>query len=341
MPELRADSAMAREIAEIPAASERLLARADLLAAIVSRVEQAKPRMVVLCGRGSSGHVGVYLRYLFETRLGWLTSAAAPSVVTAYQRPPDFRESLFIVISQSGQSPDLVASTQIARRAGALTLSIVNDPDSPAASAAELVLSIGAGPERAVAATKTVVLSMVAGARLVATLAGDDRLQSGLDELPPRFLEASTCNWSAWSDRAASAPAAFIIGRGYSLGCAREIALKTTEILRVPALGYSAAELRHGPRAAITSSTPVLALRQNDEVAGTVDDLVRDLGEGGGDVFSAGGAHGVLPWIGDRHPACDPIVMLVPTYRAIEQAARRRGLDPDNSPYLRKVTRTL
>ena len=341
MPEPRADSAMVREIAEIPAASERLLARTDLFAAIATRIEQAKPRIVVLCGRGSSGHVGVYLRYLFETRLGWLTSAAAPSVMTAYQRPPDFREALFVVISQSGRSPDLVAATQIARRGGALTLSIVNDQDSPAASAAELVLPIGAGPEHAVAATKTVVLSMVAGASLMATLARDNKLQGGLEDLPQRFLGAFSCDWSAWADRAAGAPAAFIVGRGYSLGCAREIALKTTEVLRVPALGYSAAELRHGPRAAITSSTPVLALRQNDEAAGSVDDLIKDLTDQGEDVFSAGGVHGVLPWIGDGHPACDPIVMLVPTYRAIEQAARRRGLDPDKSPYLRKVTRTL
>jgi glucosamine--fructose-6-phosphate aminotransferase (isomerizing) len=335
------DTAMAREIAEIPAKSEHLLARAELFAKIASRIERAKPRIVVLCGRGSSGHVGVYLRYLFETRLGWLTSAAAPSVMTAYQRPPNFHEALFIVISQSGRSPDLIAPTAIARKAGALTLAIVNDEDSPAAAAAELVLAIGAGPERAVAATKTVVLSMVAGARLIAALARDDLLQAGLDELPQRFMHALSCDWSAWADKAASAPAAFIIGRGYSLGCAREIALKTSEILRVPALGYSAAELRHGPRAAITSSTPVLVLRQNDEAAGSVDDLVKDLKEEGEDVFCTGGAQGALPWIGDRHPACDPIVMLLPTYSAIEQAARRRGVDPDSPPYLRKVTRTL
>ena len=76
---------MARETAEIPAATERLLARTDVFASIVERIEQAKPRIVVLCGRGSSGHVGVYLRYLFEARLGLLVSAAAPSVVTAYR----------------------------------------------------------------------------------------------------------------------------------------------------------------------------------------------------------------------------------------------------------------
>jgi glutamine---fructose-6-phosphate transaminase (isomerizing) len=341
MTELQADSAMAREIVEIPSMSEHLLARAELFAEIASRIEKVEPRIVVLCGRGSSGYVGVYLRYLFETRLGWLTSAAAPSVMTAYQRPPDFREALFIVISQSGRSPDLVASTEIARKAGALTLAIVNDESSPAASTAELVLSIGAGPERAVAATKTVALSMIAGAKLVATLSRDQRLHEGLDEMPPRLLSALGCDWCVWAEKTANAPAAFIVGRGYGLGCAREIALKTTEILRVPAMGYSAAELRHGPRAAVTPSTPVLVLRQDDEAGASIDDLVRDLREGGEEIFSVGGTHGLLPWIGDRHPACDPIVMLVPAYRAIERAARRRGLDPDNPPRLSKVTRTL
>ena len=91
MAEPQSGSAMARETAEIPAAAERLLSRVDAFAAIAERINRAKPRIVVFCGRGSSGHVGVYLRYLFEARLGMLASASAPSVVTAYQRPPDMR----------------------------------------------------------------------------------------------------------------------------------------------------------------------------------------------------------------------------------------------------------
>ena len=312
-----------------------------MFAPIVERIEQAKPRIIVFCGRGSSGHIGVYLRYLFEARLGLLGSAAAPSVVTAYQRPPDMRGALFVVVSQSGRSPDLVDATRMARKFGALTLAIVNDENSPAAAASELVLPIGAGTEYAVAATKTVVLSMIAGAQLVAALARDDDLNDSLRHLPLRLSDALACDWSAWADCAASAPAAFVVGRGYGLGCVREIALKVAEILRVPALGYSAAELRHGPRASISPATPVLVLRQNDQAAATVDDLVRDLDDAGERVFTAGGAVGTLPWIGDGHPVCDPVLMLIPAYRAIEEAARRRGFDPDNPPYLSKVTRTL
>jgi glutamine---fructose-6-phosphate transaminase (isomerizing) len=341
MAEPHTGSAMGRETAEIPAAAERRLARTEAIAAVVARIEQARPHIVVFCGRGSSGHVGIYLRYLFEARLGLLASAAAPSVVTAYHRPPEMRDALFVVVSQSGRSPDLVNATQVARKHGALTLAIVNDENSPAAVASELVLPIGAGAEHSVAATKTVVLSMIAGAQLVAALARDDDLTAGLRQLPQRLSRALDCDWSAWADSAARAAAAFVVGRGYGLGCVREIALKVAEILRVPTLGHSAAELRHGPRASITSSTPVLVLRQNDQAATAVDDLVKDLNEANETVFVAGGPAGTLPWIGDGHPVFDPVVMLIPAYLAIEAVARRRGFDPDNPPYLSKVTRTL
>lgn len=332
---------MAREIGEIPAAAGRLLANANVLAEIVERIKQAKPHIVVFCGRGSSGHVGVYLRYLFEARLGILASAAAPSVVTAYQRSPDMRGALFVVVSQSGRSPDIVAATRAARKFGALTLAIVNDENSPAAIASELVLPIGAGTEHAIAATKTVVLSMIVGAQLVAALARDDDLDNGLQQLPVRLSGALACDWAAWADIVAGAAAAFVVGRGYGLGCVREIALKVAEILRVPTLGFSAAELRHGPRASITQATPVLVLRQNDLAATAIDDVVCDLSDTDVRAFTAGGASGTLPWIGDGHPAFDPVVMLIPAYRAIEAAARRRGFDPDISPYLSKITRTL
>jgi glucosamine--fructose-6-phosphate aminotransferase (isomerizing) len=341
MADSAAVTAMGREIAEIPDAAARLLARRDEVAAMAARLADAKSRTVVFCGRGSSGHVGVYLRYLAEGRLGVISSASAPSIMTAYHRRPDMRGVLFVVVSQSGRSPDLVTATEAARSLGALTLAIVNDAGSPVAEASELVLPIGAGPEHAVAATKSVALSMLAGAALVASLTRDDDLVSALGRLPQRLARALDCDWSSWADTLVDARAAFVAARGFGLGSARELALKLTETLRVPALGYSAAELRHGPRAAVTAQTPVLALRQNDEAARAVDDLVNDLRLAGERVFSAGGPHGTLPWIGDDHPICDPVTMLIPAYRAIERAARAHGLDPDHPPHLQKVTKTL
>lgn len=334
-------SLMAREIAEIPAAALRLLAQDAAFAAAAAAIRALDPPFAVICGRGSSGHAGVHLRYLVETRLGIAVSAAAPSVVTSYRRPSTLRGALFVVVSQSGGSPDLVAATEAARRGGALTLALVNVVDSPVAHAAELVLPLAAGPELSVAATKSVVASMLAGARLVAEVVGDAALTEAVAAAPDRLAAALALDWSAWGASLAGARAAYVAARGYGFGTAREIALKLAETVRVPALGFSAAELRHGPRAAIAADTPVLALRQADETAATVDGLVADLAAAGEPVFSAGGASGSLPWIGDGHPVVDPVAMLLPAYRAVEAAARAKGFDPDRPPHLQKVTRTL
>lgn len=337
----RTSTAMAQEIAEIPAAAERLLSQQCAASVIADRVRDFNPQFVVICGRGSSGHAGVFLRYLFEVRAGLLVSTSAPSVVTAYRQTHDMRQIVFIVVSQSGRSPDLVAATRQARKSGALTVALVNDTASPAADAAELVLSIEAGPEHAVAATKTVALSMMRGAQLVAHLMQDQLLVQAIGRLPRRFEEALACDWSAWGDSLQDARAAFVTARGYGLGTAKEIALKLTETMRLPALGYSAAELWHGPFAAVTPRTPVLALSSDAASSELVDRLVRELASDGRSVFAVGGQNGTLPWIDDDHPICDPIAMLLPAYVAIEQAARQQGFDPDRPANLNKVTETL
>jgi glucosamine--fructose-6-phosphate aminotransferase (isomerizing) len=332
---------MARETREIPLTTARLLAERDLVTAVAERIRQADPRAVVISGRGSSGNAGTFLRYLFEARAGLLVSTSAPSVVTTYRQSIDMRHAVFIVISQSGRSPDLVAGARAARASGALTIAIINDVTSPVAEACELTLPVGAGPEHAVAATKSVVLSMVIGAQLVASLTSDHALGEKISELPQRFGAALACDWSAWSGSLAAARAGFVIGRGFGLGPAREIALKVAETMRLPTLSYSAAEVRHGPLASASAETPLLVLRQNDGSAAMVDALIADLRARKLNVFSVGDPAGTLPWIGNDDPICDAITMLLPAYAAVEQAARDRGFDPDNPPNLTKITETL
>src|SRR3954452_13946954 len=332
---------MAREIREIPALTDRLLAKHDSIARAASLIRQANPSVIVLSGRGSSGNVGTLLRYLFEARAGLLVSASAPSVMTTYRRSIDMRKAALIVISQSGRSPDLVAGARSARKNGALTIAIVNDLSSPLALACELTLPIAAGLERSVAATKSVVLSMVIGAQLVSSLTSDDDLTEKIKRLPKRFSEALGCNWSPWSSSLATARAAFVIGRGFGLGSAREIGLKLAETMRLPTLSYSAAEVRHGPLSCASAETPLLVLRQNDGSSAMVDALISDLRLRKLDVFSVGGPSGALPWIGNEDPVCDAITMLLPAYAALEKAARDRGYDPDNPPNLTKITETM
>jgi len=112
----RAQTAMAREIREIPLTTERLLAEHDLVATVAHRIRQANPRVVVISGRGSSGNAGTFLRYLLKLGRVYFVSTSAPSVVTTYRRSIDMRDAVFIVISQSGRSPDLVTGARSARK---------------------------------------------------------------------------------------------------------------------------------------------------------------------------------------------------------------------------------
>jgi glucosamine--fructose-6-phosphate aminotransferase (isomerizing) len=334
-------SAMAREIADSADTVARIIGNHRLFAGVARGLNLAAIPLAVLCGRGSSGHAGVLLRYLIETRLRIPVSASAPSVITTFNKPLALRDALFIVISQSGRSPDLVAATRSARSSGARTVAIVNAVPSPVADAAEFVIPIEAGPEHSVAATKTVIGSMAAGAELIAALAKDNALAFALDRLPERLARAQALDWRGISDELRQASAVFVASRGLGLGPAREVALKLAEVLRLPALGFSAAELQHGPRAALSVKTPVLMLRLQDETAVMIDALADELNETGIRLHVCGGPRGTLPWLGDDDPVTDAIAMLVPAYRMVEQIARQFGFDPDRPPHLSKITETF
>ncbi|QBR72623.1 glutamine--fructose-6-phosphate aminotransferase [Beijerinckiaceae bacterium] len=338
---MNASSAMARETGEASEVVARLLADPGVWRPIVAAIQRQNPTLAVVCGRGSSGHVGVFLRYLIETRLGIPVSATAPSIVTSFKRTLALRGGLFIVVSQSGRSPDLIAATADARSSGALTVALINDAESPVARAAEFSLPIGAGPEISIAATKSVIASMAAAALLIAELGGDKNLASAVARLPERLSKALALDWRECADDLAKARAVFVAARGFGLAPAREIALKMAEILRLPALSYSAAELMHGPRAAIAHDTPVLVLRLADQTASMIDTLVATLRTSGQAVHLCGGPASSLPWIGDDHAVTDAITLLAPAYRLIEATARRFDFDPDRPPHLSKVTETV
>lgn len=338
----RPTSRMSREVAEIPQAAARLLdEQRETIAQVAAALDMRRVSHAVVSGRGSSGHAGTHLRYLIETRLGLSAAPAAPSVVTRYGASPRLGEALYILISQSGRSPDLVAAAEQATAAGAQTIAIVNDANSPAALACRHVIPISAGPELAVAATKTVVNTMLAGLLLVAALAEDEALARAAEAAPERLAQALALDWSPWARRLSGAPAGFVIGRGLSLGPAREAALKAAEVLGVPVLAYSAAEVLHGPKAAIRGEHPVLGLNAGGEVSDSIEDALATLGRAGSPVFSGSGPRPSLPGLGPGEPTLDAIALLVPVYRALEAEAVRLGRDVDSPPGLLKVTETL
>lgn len=147
-------------MAEQPAVLRRLLDEgAPRIRQVAQEVAARKPHFVLLTARGTSDNAALYAKYLLEIRLGLPCGLTSMSTTTAYGARPDLTDVLVVTVSQSGGSPDLVASTRAAREAGAITVAVTNNPDSPLAAVSEYHVDIMAGPEKALPATKTYTAS--------------------------------------------------------------------------------------------------------------------------------------------------------------------------------------
>ncbi len=334
---------MQDETRESADAAARCLAQHAAFAAAAARLRSLDPALVVVCARGSSGHAGTFLRYLLARELGLVAAAAMPSIASLYGRRQRMAGALFVAVSQSGRSPDLLAQTAQARAAGAFCLALVNAPDSPLAAACDMVIDVAAGPERSVAATKSVIASMAAALALTAAWTGDAAMAAAASRLPERLAAALALDWSALVEVLAGIERMLVVGRGAGLAVASEAALKLSETAGIAGLAYSSAELAHGPRVLAGETMPVLGFVQTDAArAGTLA-LLGDLARGA-PVLAAGvdgGGVVCLPALPAAHPDADLVAMLASFYLAAEAAARRRGRDPDRPPGLLKVTQTV
>jgi glucosamine--fructose-6-phosphate aminotransferase (isomerizing) len=316
---------------------------AAAIAAIGAQLRRHAPRAVITCARGSSDHAATYAKYLIETRAGVLTASAAPSVSSVYGVSQDLRGCLFIALSQSGRSPDLLAAVAAAKAAGATILALCNSPDAPLIAAADLVIELRAGVETSVAATKSFLATLAALIRLVAAWRQDAQLESSLDALPAQMDRSWALDWSAALAPLESAAHLYVVGRGLGLGAAQETALKCKETCGLHAEAFSSAELRHGPYALLGEGFPALLLAQPDATQPGVAALGAELARRGVPVVIAG-AHSdgavMLPTV----PAIAeiaPLLLVQSAYRLIAALALRRGFDPDHPPHLRKVTETV
>lgn len=336
-------SLMAQEAAEAPAVVERLLAaNAEVCARLAKTLRRDPPRIALTCARGSSDHAATYAKYLLETRLGLITSSAAPSVASVYKAAPDATDALCLAISQSGASPDLIATAKAAKSRGARLVAMVNAESSPLSALADVELPLRAGPERSVAATKSHLAAAAAIAQLVGCWTEDEALNSALGGLPKAMDQAARLDWSALAHLLEGAVSLYVAGRGPGFASAQEMALKFKETCGLHAEAHSAAELRHGPMALARDGFPVLLLAQDDETKAGVEDLARALLAQGARVAIAGAvAEGatVLPAL-DAHPLLQPLLLTQAFYPAVEALSRARGFDPDNPPGLAKITRT-
>lgn len=339
---------MGAEIAQQPAVLEAQRTQClDQIRGVAAQVARAAPRFVVLAGRGTSDHAALYAKYLLECRLGLPCGLASLSTLTGYHAQPDFRGVLWVVVSQSGGSPDALESTLAAAAAGALTLAVTNDPSSPLAQAANLHIDIAAGTELAVAATKTFTASLQALWLFVDAWAGGDATAvQPVPEAMQQVIEADLA--STVADRYRFVERLITVGRGYSYPTAREAALKLMETSYLSAHAFSGADLMHGPLAMIDQDRPVLVFASGGVGARLLGPVLERLAERGADVCLIGDAvvgEASRPVIQLPLPALlseelAPLVQVVPAQQLARQLALARHLDPDRPRGLRKVTQT-
>jgi glutamine---fructose-6-phosphate transaminase (isomerizing) len=337
-------SRMHREAAQAPTVvREQLDTNAERMARIGTLLREIKPHAVVTCARGSSDNAATFAKYLIESRAKVLTSSAAPSLSSLYEAQPDLRGVVCLAISQSGKSPDLLASVEAAKRGGALVIALCNWIDSPLAALADHVVPLCAGVEMSVAATKSYIASLSAVVHLVASWTEDQSLLDALLQSPEQLEQAWALDWSEAVRALQDATNLYVVGRGFGLGIAQEVALKLKETCGLHAEAFSAAEVKHGPMALVRLGFPVLMLSQNDESRAGVAALASDFVARGAEVLTAGieveNALS-LPTIA-AHPAIEPMLMIQSFYRLATALAFARGFNPDKPPHLNKVTETL
>jgi glucosamine--fructose-6-phosphate aminotransferase (isomerizing) len=331
------------EIAEAPEAVRGQTAcLAAPLNALVERCRRTPPRVVVTCARGSSAHAATFGKHLIERHLGIPVAPAAPNIVTVYRQRLRLQDQLFLTISQSGCSDDLIEFTAMARAEGALTASIVNDPNSPLADVSEIVLPMNAGPEFSIAATKSFVATLAALLRLTALWANDPALTGALERLPDRLIAASKIDWGSALGVLSQASNLVTIGRGPTLAIAREAALKLKEVCDLQAEPFSNAEFQHGPMALITTRYPVLLFMATDEGGASLRELAADLRQKGALVLMPDMPQDLRPVSGLAldHPDADAICLIQSFYRFAVRLAERRGVGHEHPRHLQKVTRT-
>jgi len=327
---------MQREALESPLKVQQQLSNNKAVAeALGKELRDNPPSMVMIVGRGSSDHAGVYGRYLIEIETGTPTFAAAPSVSSIYNKDLKLTNALIIAISQSGKSPDILAQVEMAKRSGARVVALVNDESSPLADIADTVLGLGAGPELAVAATKSYLCTLSALAQLTAYWSNDAALIEALNELPTTLQTAIDAETQLQVEDLLTVNNLVVLGRGPGFAVSKEIALKLKEVCQIQAEPFSSAEFLHGPVTLVENEFTCISINIKDESQSAHLEQVDDIRSRGASILEMDFCSHQI------HPRLQPIAVLQRFYLDVEKVALARGIDPDAPAGLNKVTRTL
>lgn len=327
---------MEKEARQAPQVIENQLKNNQSLAiSLGKKLRELDPKMVMIIGRGSSDHAGVFGKYLIEIEAGIPTSSAAPSVASVYGKQLKLAQALVIVISQSGRSPDILAQAKMAKASGAYCVALVNDESSPLGEIVDQVIPLKAGAELSVAATKSYLATLSALLQMVAYWSENEELIDALNTLPTAMQTMIDSQPQLTPESITGVNNMVVLARGLGFAIAKEMALKLKEVSSIHAEAFSSAEFLHGPVTLVEQGLAILNCAVNDESATSHQQQIDEVAQRGADLVH-------IRQVDDTvHPRLAPLVVLQRFYLDVAKVAVARGFNPDEPKGLKKVTRTL
>jgi glutamine---fructose-6-phosphate transaminase (isomerizing) len=350
---------MRKEIHEQPEALRRALrgrlndrfATAKLGGINLDARELRAIRQVKFLGCGSAYYAGQMGAVLVE-ELARIPSDAEPASEFRYRNPVVDPDTLYVAVSQSGETLDTLMAVQELRRKGGQVIGAVNVVGSAIGRECGRGVFLHAGPEIAVASTKALtnmatsfaMLALLLGRVRDLSAASGQRIVAGLRALPGQIEQilADEEHIAEVARRFADAEHMFFIGRVRGWPVAREGAQKLKEVSYVHAEAYQAAELKHGPLALINSSMPSLVVVPDDELLSKNVSTIEQIRARGGPVIAVTNAD-LPPYLADAiirvpsgEPELDPLLLNVPLQLLAYHVAAKLGRDIDKPRNLAK-----
>jgi glutamine---fructose-6-phosphate transaminase (isomerizing) len=315
----------------------------------------AKTEHVHIVACGTSYHSGVVARYFIE-QICKLPCTVEIASEYRYRNPVVPKNSLFVTISQSGETADTLAALRLAKQAGYLSsLAICNVPESSLVRESELVMLTRAGPEIGVASTKAFTTQLTALSMLVVALAKnrtadaerERNLVQRLIEIPGLVEKTLSLDGVIYdlAKRFADKHHTLFLGRGALSAIAMEGALKLKEISYIHAEAYAAGELKHGPLALVDADMPVITVAPNNDLLEKLKSNLMEVRARGGElIVFADPESGITPSEGvtviqmPKHVSYfqAPIVYTIPLQLLAYHVAILKGTDVDQPRNLAK-----
>ena len=340
-----------KEIREQPQVLKNIKsANINVINDIIADIKSNDINNVYFAARGTSDHACIYAQYLFGIYLGMPCALATPSVVSMYDAKLNLGNSLVIAVSQSGKAEDVLSVVRNANECGTITVAITNNLDSPLAKEAKYHLYCNAGEELSIAATKTFTSQMYLLALLCAEWSENKELSENLDRVPDnvsRLLSYIPYEIEQGIQNYKNTPSAVILARGLTYPIALEGALKILETNRLKVKGYPISDFWHGPLAQIARGDVVIVLAAKGVMLGDAKKMISKLNEIGAEVIvitddqytaETNSMALKLPDMGSD--TVSPFLFAVTMQLIALKLTVLRGIDPDKSNVLNKVTIT-